>query len=449
MHRHPDLPQAFAELGIEIPILRALKAVDYKEPSPIQRELIPVVLSGRDVLGQARTGTGKTASFGLPILQKIDPAGPLQAMILTPTRELAVQVLGELRRLAKFLDVHCVPVYGGTRMAQQIHQLGKKPHLIVGTPGRVMDMLDRGMLNLDGLRFVVLDEVDRMLDIGFREDIRNILGRIKHPHQTVFVSATLEPEVVKLSKTFMTDPVEINVSRDQLTVDAITQQYVVVQQWDKYRLLRKILENEKPTLVIIFTRTKHGARKLARRLHGDGIEAREIHGDLVQQKRERIMERFRKHHIPILVATDLAARGIDVHGITHIINYDLPEDIEIYVHRIGRTARMGATGKAISLVTPEQGGMLTEVEMLINKQVEKLEVPDFEPSPEPRGGEDGRRGAPSPAKHASAGKPVAPAGASPGTGAADATPKKTSVPNAIPPGRRLGGKYPVSRRGRR
>lgn len=444
MHRHPELPQAFADLGIEIPILRALHAVGYKDPSPIQRELIPLVLSGRDVLGQARTGTGKTASFGLPILQKIDPSQPLQAVILTPTRELAVQVLGELKRLAKFLEVHCVPVYGGTRMAQQIHQLGKKPHLIVGTPGRVMDMLDRGVLNFDSVRFVVLDEVDRMLDIGFRDDIRKILGRIKHAHQTVFVSATLEAEVVKLSKTYMNDPVELNVSRDQITVDLITQQYIVVQQWDKYRLLRKIMEHEKPTLVIIFTRTKHGARKLAQRLHADGIEAREIHGDLVQQKRERIMERFRKHHIPILVATDLAARGIDVHGITHIINFDMPDDIEIYVHRIGRTARMGATGKAISLVTPEQGGMLTDVEMLINKQIEKLDVPGFEPSIAPSQRGHAGQGARAPSDRGDSRSSPSPS-ASP-TNAPTATP---AAPAALTPGRRLGGKYPVSRRGRR
>ncbi len=437
MHRFPDLPQPFAQLGIELPILRALKAVGYKEPSAIQSELIPSVLAGRDVLGQARTGTGKTAAFGLPILQLIDPARALQAVILTPTRELAVQVLGELRRLAKFLEVHCVPVYGGTRMAQQIHQLGKKPHLIVGTPGRVQDMLNRGVLNFSEVRFVVLDEVDRMLDIGFREDIRKILGTIRHPHQTIFVSATLEPEVVKLSKTFMKDPVEVNVSRDQITVDAITQLYAVVQPWDKYRLLRMVLEREKPTLAIIFTRTKHGARKLGKRLHGDGIQAREIHGDLVQQKRESIMERFRKHHIPILVATDLAARGIDVQGITHIINFDMPEDIEIYVHRIGRTARMGATGKAISFVTPEQGGMLTQVEMLINKQIDKLDLDGFEPSPAPREqGDAPRTREVRPSQDAPAPKP--PAAAS-----------KAGAATATPAGRRLGGKFPPSRRGRR
>lgn len=446
MHRQVELPQAFAELGIEAPILRALTAVGYKEPSPVQLELIPQILSGRDVLGQARTGTGKTAAFGLPILQQIDPAGNMQAVILTPTRELAVQVLGELRRLGKNLNLHLVPVYGGTGIKQQAHQLGRKPHLIVGTPGRVIDMLNRGILNFDSVRFAVLDEVDRMLDIGFRDDIRNILGRIKHAHQTVFVSATLEEDVVRLSKTFMKDPVEINVSRDQITVDAIDQQYCVVRAEDKYNFLLRLLEREKPTLGIIFTRTKHGARKLAKRLHADGHEAREIHGDLVQQKRERIMERFRKHHIPLLVATDLAARGIDVNGITHIINFDLPEDVDIYVHRIGRTARMGATGKAISLVTPEQGDLLTQVEMLINKQLLRLTF-DGQTVSASAGG------APKPAiARAEAGNHDGEQAHSPAPAATTEPAPVASVPETpavVPPGRRLGGKFPASRRGRR
>lgn len=373
MRKNSKYSEAFAKLGVETPLLRALQAMEYNEPSPIQAELIPHVLSGRDVLGQARTGTGKTASFGIPIAQKVDPQGRLQALILTPTRELAAQVLGEMRRLTKFADLHCVPVYGGTKMAAQIRDLGRKPHIVVGTPGRVIDMLQRNVLSFDDLRFVVLDEVDRMLDIGFREDIRRILGRVECEHQTVFVSATLEGEVKQLAKKFMKDPVEVNVSQDQITVGEITQNYLVVDPPKKIRVLTKILKREQPKLAIIFTRTKHGARKLAKQLHAEQFVAKEIHGDLVQQKRERVMERFRKHHIPILVATDLAARGIDVQGITHIVNYDLPEDPEVYVHRIGRTARMGATGIAISLVTPEQGGILTKIEKLINKQLDQYD----------------------------------------------------------------------------
>lgn len=378
MDKQLNLPKAFADIGIETPILQALAVMGYETPSPIQEALIPPVLNGRDVLGQARTGTGKTAAFGIPVCQNVDPQGRLQAMILTPTRELAAQVLGELRRICKFLNLHCVPVYGGTNMRGQIRELGRKPHIIVGTPGRVMDMMSRGALNFDGLKFAVLDEVDRMLDIGFRDDIRKILGGIRNEHQTVFVSATLEGEVKRLAMRYMHEPVELNVSQDQLTVSEITQQYAVIEPQRKFRLLIHVLKREEPKLAIIFTRTKHGAKKLAKQLHAAGFLAKEIHGDLVQQKREKVMERFRKHHIPILVATDLASRGIDVSGITHIVNYDMPDDAEVYVHRIGRTARMGAKGIAISFVAPDQGEVLTKIEMLINEEIGRLDLDGFE-----------------------------------------------------------------------
>jgi ATP-dependent RNA helicase DeaD len=385
MHRHPSLPKAFADLGIQVQVLRALAEIGYAEPSPIQAALIPIILSGKDVLGQAQTGTGKTAAFGMPMLQMIDQAGPLQAVILTPTRELAAQVVGEFRRIAQFLDLHIVPIYGGVAMKHQLHLLGRRPHVVVGTPGRVLDLLGRGVLSFNQVRFVILDEVDRMLDIGFRDDIKRILGRIEHQHQTTFVSATLDEPIKKLAYQYMRDPVEVNVSRDELTVGEVDQFYCTVDPWDKYRLLRRVLAIETPKLAIIFTNTKHGARKLAKRLHADGIPAKEIHGDLVQEKREKIMERFRKHQIPVLVATDLAARGIDVNQISHIINYDLPQDIEIYVHRVGRTARMGETGKAITFVIPDQGPELDKIEIMINKQLKKLEVEGFTGSPPPRG----------------------------------------------------------------
>jgi len=440
MHKPHHLPQAFAELGLEVPILRALEVMQFADPTPIQREMVPPVLEGKDVMGQARTGTGKTAAFGMPMLQMIDPANRLQALVLTPTRELAVQVLGEFRRLAQFTQVHCVPVYGGTGMKQQMHQLGRKPHVVVGTPGRVMDMMGRRVLALDRIRFAILDEVDRMLDIGFRDDIRKILGAIHHPHQTVLVSATLDDEIKKLARQYMRDPVEVNVSRDELTVGEVSQFYCVVDPWDKFNLLKLFLNQEKPKLAIIFTNTRHGTRKLAGRLFDAGIEAREIHGDLVQQKRERIMERFRRHQIPILVATDLAARGIDVHQITHIINYDLPQDINIYVHRIGRTARMGATGKAVTFVTREEGGELTKIEVLINKELKKMDIPGFTPSPPPR-------------EHAAAHLAPFHQSPEPSEGRAAAlkpqAPSLKPVPSAPSAPRTLGGKFPVSRRHRR
>lgn len=370
---------AFAALGLETPILRSLVKIGFVEPSDIQKQLIPLVLAGRDVLGQARTGTGKTAAFGLPILQQIEPDQGLQFLVLVPTRELAVQVAAELRRYAEATPLRIVPIYGGQKIKAQLHLLGRKPCVVVGTPGRVMDMMERKALHFDHIRFVVLDEVDRMLDIGFRDDIRRILGDVRAKHQTVLVSATLNDEIKRIAARYMTDPVEVNVSRDEVTVEEIDQVYMSVDPWDKFRLLTMVLEREKPKLAIVFCNTKHAVDKVASRLHDAGIDATEIHGDLVQRKREKVMERFRKHNLQVLVATDLAARGIDVRGITHIINYDIPDDPDAYVHRIGRTARMGSFGKAILFVTREQGKQITEIEKLINKIIPRDEVEGFVP----------------------------------------------------------------------
>jgi len=381
MQKHPELPQAFADLGVEIRFLKALRKMEFTEPSPIQAQLIPPALEGSDVLGQARTGTGKTAAFGLPILQKIDPKGRLQALCLAPTRELAVQVTGELQRLAEFANLRVVAVYGGQRMNTQLHQLGRKPHVVVGTPGRVMDFMRRGALKIADCRFVVLDEVDRMLDIGFRDDIRSILSKVTAEHQTIFVSATFTEEITRLAKRYMRDPIEVNASRDHVTVDEVEQSYVSVERQDKFRALTHLLKEENPPVTIVFTNTKAAARKLAKKLHDRQINAREIHGDLMQRKRDRVMEQFRKNQIKVLVATDLAARGIDVSSITHIVNYDIPPDSEVYVHRIGRTARMGARGVAITFVSREEGKELTNIEKLINREVPERKVKGFTPTP--------------------------------------------------------------------
>ncbi len=381
MHRHSDLPKAFADLGIEVRFLKALRKMEFSKPSEIQVRMIPPALDGHDILGQARTGTGKTAAFGLPILQKLDPARRLQAICLAPTRELAVQVSGELKRLAEFANLHVVTVYGGQKIATQLHQLGRKPHFVVGTPGRLMDFMRRGALDISNVRFAVLDEVDRMLDIGFRDDIREILSRITGAHQTILVSATISDEIRRLSKKYMSEPVEIDVSRDKITVDEVDQTYVTVESCDKSRLLRMVLEQERPPVCIVFCNTKAMARKLAGRLHDAGLNVKEIHGDLMQRKRERVMDLFRRHKINVLVATDLAARGIDVSKISHIINYDIPADPEIYVHRIGRTARMGERGTAITFVTRDEGKELTNVEMLINREIPARDMSGFKPSP--------------------------------------------------------------------
>lgn len=353
----------------------------FSKPTDIQLSMIPSALSGCDILGQARTGTGKTAAFGLPILQQLDPARRLQALCLAPTRELAVQVTGEIKRLAEFAELHVITVYGGQKVATQLHQLGRKPHFVVGTPGRVLDFMRRGVMNLAGVRFVVLDEVDRMLDIGFREDIGAILRGVTAKHQTIFVSATIDEEIKRLAQRFMNNPTDIDVSRDHLTVDEVDQSYVSVDPHHKFRLLRHLLLEEDPPITIVFCNTKHAARKLTRKLHDAGVNAKEIHGDMIQQKRERVMERFRRHQIKVLVATDLASRGIDVRAISHIINYDIPVDPEVYVHRIGRTARMGARGTAITLVTGEQGKELTNVEKLINREIPERIVPGITVAP--------------------------------------------------------------------
>ncbi len=432
MQKHPALPKAFAEIGIDTPLLKALAKVNYVEPSDIQRALIPAALEGRDILGQARTGTGKTAAFSLPILQQLDPKGALQALCLAPTRELAVQVAGEVSRLAEFTGLHIVPIYGGAKMATQEHQLGRKPHFVVGTPGRVMDFMRRGVLNIANLRFVVLDEVDRMLDIGFRDDIKAILGRVTAPHQTILVSATLDDEIKRLAMRYMNDPLEVNVSKDRITVDEIDQSYVTVDSPDKFRVLRLLLEQENPPICIVFCNTKAMVRKLAQKLHEIGINASAIEGDLEQRKRERVMAQFRKHQIRVLVATDLAARGIDVSEVSHIINYDLPPDPEVYVHRIGRTARMGARGVAISLVPRDEGKELTNVEMLTNKLIPERRVPGFTPrAPKPREVEP---------------EPTGPVISSRLTQPAAATTATSDGPKA--PRRTLGGRFKPSRRRR-
>ena len=381
MQKHSELPSKFKELGVEVRFLKALQKMGFEEPSQIQLAMIPPAMEGRDILGQARTGTGKTAAFGLPILQKIDPGARLQAICLAPTRELAVQVTGELRRLAAFAGLHIVTIYGGQRVATQLHELGKKPHFVVGTPGRIMDFMGRGVLDIRDVRFVVLDEVDRMLDIGFRDDIRKILSTVHGDHQTMFVSATLSDEIRRLTQRYMNDAVSVNVSKDKMTVDEVDQSYISVEPYDKFRLLKLVLERENPPVCIVFTNTKAVARKLASKLAAAGENVQEIHGDLMQRKRDRVMEQFRKHQIRILIATDLAARGLDVSAVTHIINYDLPQDPEVYVHRIGRTARMGARGTAVTFVTSEQGRELTTIEMLINREVPVQTIDGFVSKP--------------------------------------------------------------------
>jgi ATP-dependent RNA helicase DeaD len=448
---HPPESEAFAALGVRPSILRALAEESYVTPTEIQALLIPRALAGVDILGQARTGTGKTAAFAIPILQNAVRGTPFGALILVPTRELSMQVEAEIKRLGKHTPIRSVPVYGGQKIAAQMKFLKHGPEILVGTPGRVIDLLDRRIISMDNIRFVILDEVDRMLDIGFREDIRNILSRIRGgmgteaKHQTMFVSATISAEIEKLGRQYMREPVEklfVPGTDEKPTVAEVEQYYFSVQPWDKYRLLRMLLERENPDLAIVFCRTKHGAEKLARKLHADGIECREIHGNLAQNQRERVMKNFRTGKFDVLIATDLASRGIDVADISHIVNFDVPEDPEVYVHRVGRTARMGAKGKAFTFISRDQGEELTRIENLINMVIQQATLDGFEPRPTPADWTE-QKPTDSPSKPVMSRfeRPYAPGGANAG-GAATAA--------AIPlPPRTIGSKIPINRRHRR
>jgi ATP-dependent RNA helicase DeaD len=409
-HDKIDLPEAFAKLGVENALLHSLADIGFTTPSEIQEKLIPVALTGVDVLGQARTGTGKTAAFGLPILQMLDLNIPFQALVIVPTRELAVQVEAEMKRFAKHKPlIRFALSYGGTKMQGQLKSMGHQPHVIVGTPGRIMDLQERGALPLDNIRFVVCDEVDRMFDIGFRDDIRKILSFCTAKHQTFFVSATISDDIERMVQKHMNNPTRIFTAAkdEQLTNPKATQFYVGVEPWDKQRAIKMLMRQEKPELALIFCRTKRSVDKVAAGLTQDGIAASPIHGDLMQNKRERVMRGFKTGKIHVLVATDLASRGIDVHEITHVINYDIPEDPEVYVHRVGRTARMGATGRAFTFISKGQGQLQTEIEKLINNLMEEYRIEGFVPSPEPNrrhtGDADDHPQAPAPDPNAPAG----------------------------------------------
>jgi ATP-dependent RNA helicase DeaD len=369
----------FEELGLSGPVLDGLRKHGFKHPTIIQHKLIPLALKGVDILGQSKTGTGKTAAFGLPIMQKLDGNASFASMILVPTRELAIQVTHELRELGRFTDLKIMAVYGGQKMSVQIEKLKKKPHVIVGTPGRVMDMHGRGFLPYENVQIAVLDEVDRMLDIGFRDDIRRILGGMRQKHQTIFVSATISPEIEKLSRQYMHKPERLIItSSKSLTVSQVTQRYFSVQPWDKNKLLVHLLKKEKPLLTLVFCRTKHTVDALTQYLNRKGVEANAIHGDMYQGQRNRVMQKLRGGELSVLVASDLAARGLDVDDITHVINFDMPVDAETYVHRIGRTARAGASGAAVSFCDSEERGKLRAIERLTGERIAvRADQPEF------------------------------------------------------------------------
>lgn len=352
---------SFKELGLSAEVLRALDENGFKDPFPIQELSIPLILKGMDVIGQAHTGTGKTAAFSLPILNNIKRNGPIQALILVPTRELAMQVTNEIRKFSKYVGIRTLAVYGGQSMSLQITQLRKGVQIVVATPGRLIDHVKRGTIQLEAAKFVVLDEADRMLDMGFIDDIKFILFYVDEDRQTCLFSATIPPEISRLARDYMKNPHEVKLNEEEIGLDTIDQSYLIVEERQKFKHLCNFIKirDEKQTLV--FAATKQRTQRLAIELKQQGLRAITIHGDLSQKQRDDSMHRFRTGSEDILVATDIAARGIDVPAIGHVINYDIPDDPMIYFHRIGRTARAGGTGKAISLVSQDRVDDFTRI----------------------------------------------------------------------------------------
>jgi ATP-dependent RNA helicase DeaD len=372
----------FQDLALSEPTAAAIAHVGYLQPTPIQAGLIPRALAGVDVLGQARTGTGKTAAFVIPILERLHGAkknhGP-QALVLVPTRELAVQVREEVVKLSHGRKIHSVAVYGGKPIRGQIEKLSRGCEVVIGTPGRVLDHMARGTLKLDDLLIVVLDEADRMLDIGFRPDIEKILRRCPRSRQTLLLSATVPPPVERLARSYMHDPESLNFSPSDISVDTIEQFYCTVDGDRKFELLEYLIKRENPHQAIVFCRTKRGVDKIERRLSKRVQNVACIHGDLAQSARDRVMADFRAGKVKVLVATDVVGRGIDVSSISHIFNYDIPQFCDDYVHRVGRTGRMGREGVAYTFVTPEEGNELTRIEIRIDRLLKRADTPGFVP----------------------------------------------------------------------
>ncbi|HWM92356.1 MAG TPA: DEAD/DEAH box helicase [Thermoanaerobaculia bacterium] len=371
---------SFADLGLSEPLLKVLAEVGYEAPTPIQAKTIPALLEGRDLIGQAQTGTGKTAAFALPMLQRLDPKlAEVQALVLAPTRELAIQVAEAFHVYSRYIGdrgrIGVLPVYGGQPIDRQQQRLQRGVHVVVGTPGRIMDHLRRGTLRLDKIRHVAIDEADEMLKMGFLEDVEWILAQAPEERQIALFSATLPPEIRRVASRHLRNPVMIEIERRTLTVPETEQRYLNVHGPQKLEALTRILETESATAVLVFTRMKTGAAELADHLNGRGYSAEALHGDMNQAQRETVLRRLRSGQVEIVVATDVAARGLDVERISHVVNYDMPHDVESYVHRIGRTGRAGRTGVAILFVAPRERRMLQDIERFTKQRIEPMRMP--------------------------------------------------------------------------
>ncbi|HSL30635.1 MAG TPA: DEAD/DEAH box helicase [Anaerolineales bacterium] len=365
----------FSSLNLRPELVQAITESGYAEPTPIQAAIIPIMLRGADVIGQAQTGTGKTAAFALPILHNFTSQRHVQALVLAPTRELALQVADSMGVYGKHMDVRILAVYGGQPYGPQISRLNRGVDVVVGTPGRLLDLMERNALNIKHIRTLVLDEADEMLNMGFMEDVEKILSDTPAERQTALFSATMPPRIRSLANRFMRDPEHVNIKRDTLTLASTEQRYYLVHEADKTNALTRLFEVEPIRSALIFARTRAETATLANELVIRGIPAESIHGDMDQRAREAVLSRFRSNQLKVLVATDVAARGLDIEDISHVFNYHLPDDPEVYVHRVGRTGRAGKTGTAITLASPRERRKLREVEALTKQPMQKMELP--------------------------------------------------------------------------
>ncbi len=366
----------FDDLQLEPKVLRAIKEMGFEEPTPVQEKTIPPAMEGIDLIGQAQTGTGKTAAFGIPLISKIEQAEEkIVALIMTPTRELAIQVSEEIGKLGRFKGVRSLPIYGGQEIGRQIRALKKNPQIIIGTPGRLLDHINRKTIRLNDVKTVVLDEADEMLDMGFMDDIQSILKLVPEERHTMLFSATMPENIKKLSNQFLRNPQHVAVVPKQIDVPLISQFYMEVHERQKFEALCRLLDMESPELAIVFGRTKRRVDELSEALQKRGYSADGLHGDLSQNQRDNVMRKFREGNIDVLVATDVAARGLDVSGVTHVINFDLPQDPESYVHRIGRTGRAGKEGSAWTFVTPREMDHLHFIEKINRHKITKKPLP--------------------------------------------------------------------------
>lgn len=374
--RRLDILVKFQDLGISPATMKALKRMGFEEATPIQAETIPLSLQNKDLIGQAQTGTGKTAAFGVPLVDKIDVANEvIQGIIIAPTRELAIQVSEELYKIGYGKRTRVLSIFGGQDINRQIRALKKNPHIIVGTPGRILDHINRKTLRLDNVQTVILDEADEMLNMGFIDDIEAILSKIPTERQTLLFSATMPGPIRKMAERFMKDPEVVKVKAKEMTVPLIEQYYIETQEKTKFDILTRLLDIQSPELAIIFGRTKRRVDELSEALNLRGYTAEGIHGDLSQAKRMSVLRKFKEGTIDVLVATDVAARGLDISGVTHVYNFDIPQDPESYVHRIGRTGRAGKEGVAITFITYRERSYLQVVEKTTKRKMEKMIPP--------------------------------------------------------------------------